>query len=242
MLALVNLIAQTQAEQAGGRRGAYGADGGRQGRGHGQRDGVLEHADELDLSEEQIAAIAALMEDFRAAMRELMGEGERGGRPTDEQRAQMQVLREAHITSVLEVLTEDQRIALEEIRAEQRESRHNERAAKHENRAAQTLEFLSTMLNLSDGQQEQIQAVVQAQQQKMQALNEEFHNAQSGERPSVEARTAHREAVQELRAEGRAAIVELLDEQQAELFEALGKLRQNGQHGQRDGRPPHGRS
>jgi hypothetical protein len=233
MVALVNLMAET-CEESGQRREQRGERRGH-GPGHrgpGSQGGILEHADELGLSEEQVAQLQALQEELRTQMHALMGDRVRGQRPTDEQRAQMDALREAHIAKVQEVLTDEQWEALQELRNERREARQEEREARHEERSARHLEFLATVLGLSEEQKTQLAAIQEEQFAKMQALRDEFRSGLEGERPSQEALEAHRKAMDTLREEGHAAILEVLDEEQAELFEALAKLRANG-HGRR---------
>ena len=243
MVSLVNLIAATRGECDGqGQRQGHGARGQQRGPrvDHG---GILEFADELGLSEEQIAQITALQEQLREQMQAIAGDRGRGQRLSEEQREQVRALHAEHKEAVDAVLTEEQRGQLEQLRSERREQRRQERQERGMERQEDRIEFLATVLKLSEGQVEAIEALMAEQHDAISALGDAFHESLGGERPTDEQIQEHRAAIEAIRAQTQESILELLDEEQAELFEALSQLRnrpdrgpRGGGHGPRGGR------
>lgn len=228
MAKLVALLAEQRQERRQGGEvcdGQRGQRRGQRGQRQGQHEGILGYADELELTEDQIAALTALQEETRGEFRGQRGRRGRGQRPTDEQRAQMEELRDAHQARVQEILTDAQWAKLEELRTQQREERREARQERGMQRQEERIEFLAEILDLSDGQREALESLMAGQHDKIAALGEEFREGLEGERPSEEQRAAHFEAMEAIRSETRAGILELLDEDQAKLFEALEEMR-----------------
>jgi hypothetical protein len=243
MVALVNLVAETRGEcdeQGQGRR--HGARAQQRGPRSGNG-GILEFADELGLSEEQIGQITALQEQLREQMQAIAGDRGRGQRLTEEQRDQVRALHAAHKEAVDAVLTEEQLGQLEQLRTERRDQRRQERQERGMERQTDRIEFLATVLKLSEGQVEAIEELMAAQHDEIRSLSDAFHESLGGERPTDEQIEDHREAIDAVRVQTNESIVQLLDEEQAELFEALSQLRnrpdrgpRGGGHGPRGGR------
>jgi len=241
LVQLVNLIAeQREARQQQGvesdapRHGRRGQRGMRQGQ--GPHAGILGYADELGLTEDQVAALTALHEELKGEFQGMRGERGRRGRgqgPTEEQRAKGEEIREAHQANVREILTDEQWTKLEEIRQQGREERREARQEQRTERQEENLDFLAEILDLSDEQRASIEGVLDGQHEKMQALGEEFRESLGEERPTAEQMEAHRAAMEALRTETHTAVLELLDEDQGALFEALKKLRAQHPRGRR---------
>lgn len=241
MAKLVDLIAEQREErqQAGERQGMQrGPRHGQRGPRGGQQAGILEYADELQLTEEQVAALTELHEELKGEFQGMRGERGRRGRgegPTDEQRAKAEELREAHQEKVKGILTDEQWEKLEELRAEKREERREARQERGMERQAERLEFLAEILDLTDEQRASIEGILDEQHDRIAALSEEFREGLDGGRPTEEQRDAHHAAMEAIRTETHASILEALDEEQAALFESLKNLRpeHRGRRGRR---------
>lgn len=120
-------------------------------------------------------------------------------------------------------------------RADRREAWVEQRQERGMERQEQRIAFLAELLDLSGEQRAEVESVMAGQHDRIQALSEEFREGLDGGRPTREQGNAHREAMEEIRQESRAAILETLDEEQAELFKAVEKLRPE-QPGRRGGR------
>jgi hypothetical protein len=126
---------------------------------------------------------------------------------------------------VKEILTDEQWAKLEELRAGQREERREARQERGMERQAERIEFLAELLDLSDTQREALESLMAEQHDRIAALSEEFREGIEEGRPTGEQRAAHFEAMETIRTETRTAILEILDEDQAEVFTALETLR-----------------
>jgi hypothetical protein len=228
MAKLVTLLAEQREERRQSGEmcdGQRGQRRGQRGQRPGQHEGILGYADELELTEDQVAALTALREETRGEFRGQRGRRGRGHGPTQEQRAQMEELRDAHQAKVQEILTDAQSAKLEELREQKREERRGVRQERGMERQERRIEFLAEILDLSDGQREALESLMAGQHDQLQALGEEFREGLEGGRPTGEQRAAHFEAMEAIRSETRAGVLELLDEDQAKLFEALEEMR-----------------
>lgn len=181
------------AMQDRGERGPRRGRGMREtGQGRGGPDQAGTRLAALDLTDEQTEQIAEIRREHREKMRALRAESD--GRPSPAMREQMQTLRAEMRADIEAVLTEEQKQQWKE----QRDTRRDEaRAVRNE------------VLNLSEEQIEQMEALRTGMRSAMQGARER------GQRPD---RMAHR-------ASGRAAAAQILDDDQEAIFMTFHALR-----------------
>lgn len=175
----------------------------------------IEGLEQLDLSDPQRAELKSIREIYAPRMREIWTGLREGTVSEDEAEEQLRVVRDSIHQAVQEVLTPEQRTRLEEHEAaaaarrqqadELREARRDSARARMEARMSAEREAMAEILDLSA---EQVSA--------LDALRDEATEAYEGlrpgvDRPSAEELTALREARHE-------AVMEILDEAQAEVW------------------------
>ncbi|MFC1572719.1 Spy/CpxP family protein refolding chaperone [Candidatus Eisenbacteria bacterium] len=207
-----------------GRRGMDHGGAGHAGMDRGPRFDEL--ADELGLTEEQRAAIQEARTEMREARKALHDEFA-GGEFTDELRDRMKEIREQFQAKLESILTAEQLAQLEELRNERRVERWEERLASFDERDGRHVEFLTTVLDLTDTQVEQLTAITENAHARARAILEGLIAG------SITMEDAHtqRAAIHE---ETEAAIRAILTPEQIEIFDALRNLRSH-RHGPKAG-------
>jgi len=206
VLGLVGLVA-ADAQWGGGK--------GRGGRGGQRGDRAAGPWTQLELTEEQKAAIKSLHETQREQMQAMRETGTLD-------REAVKTAREAHHQAVLELLTPDQQSRLEELRAQapQRGGQGRRRGGPRGAGPGGREPGVFSQLELTEDQHSAIVALREAQREQMQALRE------SG--------ALDREAVAAAREAHHQAVVEILTPEQATQLEEL--RAQRVQRGRRGGR------
>jgi hypothetical protein len=192
---------QSAGDRFGGRdRGGRGGVGGRRG---GERPGGRIPIEGLDLSDEQLAELREIRESFAPEMGEIRDAIRDGSLSREEAAARMDAFREAMREAMQDVLTEEQLAVLEERlaeaearRAESEERREEARAQREERREAER----EAMIGALDLTPEQVTAI--------EALREEWPG---DDRPSPE-------EIQTRREERHQALLEILDDDQEEIW------------------------
>ncbi len=163
---------------------------------------------ELDLTEEQAAALQALRQDMREQMRALR---ETGVRPSREGAAEMQAVRRARLENIL---TEEQLAQLEQRRQEARDQALRVRTERIEQKRQQhhfpgrpERSSLAAYLDLTEEQREQLQALRQEMRETMQ------QQRASGQRPT-------REQMEAIQAARRERLQSILTPEQLSMLEA----------------------
>ncbi len=210
--ALLARQAELRAEARAGRGGMGGRFGDRSERhggfrGHGSETGSGQrglHGEGLDLSDEQIAEAEQIRESFEPQLEEIR-DGVRSGSITrEEAMTRMEAIREAMHEALAGILTEEQLARLEELRAEAETRRDAMRSQWEEGREAGRAAMIAA-LDLTD---EQVAAI--------EALKE---TSRGEGRPSPEEAEARRE-------EHRQALLDILSDDQEEIWSLHGALSQ----------------
>ncbi|WP_179862327.1 Spy/CpxP family protein refolding chaperone [Longibacter salinarum] len=209
-LAYAQALQANRIERRADRRSGRGMRGQRHSpRGPGRdADFVGPGLSDLDLTDEQQSQIAEIRSTYRQEMRALRDDA---GRPSAETREAMRSLRTEMRSEIRAVLTDEQ--------VQQIEERRSERRGQREVRRAESLEARNEVLKLNEEQKQKLDSLRSAHQQARAEMR--------GQRSSVD-RRAHRTA-------GRAAIAEILDDDQeaiVTLHRALRGVMLGG-----DGRP-----
>ncbi len=211
----IDALLARQAELRAEKRARRGEMGGRFGDESGRRSGFRgpgsdsgtdpeEFRDALNLSDEQLAEMKQIRESFAPQLEEIR-DGVRSGSITrDEARARIDQIREAMHEALVGILTEEQLAALEEHRAHA-EARRGEAETRREERAQAARAAMVEALGLTD---DQVAA--------METLKDTFRREG---RPSAEEAETRRE-------EHRRAIVDILDDEQEEIWSLHGVLSQ----------------
>ncbi|MEW5873921.1 MAG: hypothetical protein AB1752_01915 [Candidatus Zixiibacteriota bacterium] len=206
MVTLVNLIAEERQERfkqfAENRRGMR--DGG--GPQHGWRgfDGAGHRfLEDLNLTDDQKQAI----EKAHDALRDEFEPGERRSN-----------VRDAMHEKLKEILTPEQLAILESKHSERRSETAEHMQERVESTADRRIEFLSTVLKLSDDQKAQVQQIWQSSAEERQALRKSFVD-DSAERGEM------RGKMQSFRDEATTSVRAVLTADQAKLFDALEDMR-----------------
>lgn len=212
-------------------QGAWG------GRGHHDEDRLVER---LDLSAEQKDQVEAL---YGKTMGALMGlKRQAAGEPTQAQRDAADAIRAEHQSELAEILTDAQSSELMKLQAERRATRSAEGAERRAKMQEQRLESMAIILDLNASQKSAVENAMRDAEQKA-TVERGKRMAKGGPMPHLfdQGPSQH-----DLRDEARAAITEVLDPAQRELFAQLQALRLEGRrghgpggHGRGDG-PGHG--
>lgn len=183
----------------------------------GQGPRLLEFAAELELTDEQVSAITAIIEKYRSQFEELraaLGDS----RPTAEQREQHRALRQQQRDEIHILLTEAQQSKLKELREQHQGERRG--FGKGKPSIDQRLAHLTEALNLTDDQVSQLRTAFEVMAAAI--------KTEDGTRPDRETMIAARDEL-------HSAIESILTAEQLTAFE---ELRQNrrGAHRMRGGR------
>lgn len=176
-------------------RSERGQERGRHRRGHrGHRHGYGMHRmlRQLDLTDNQQAQVRAIMESAREQRRELRGQGR-----SPEGRRAMRALHQESRQLVLDVLTDEQKAKMAELRAEHQTRRLDRR-----------VERMTEKLSLSETQASRIRSILEAAQEQRRSL-----------RNGSEAGEERRTAMRTLRQRTKAAVGAVLTEEQRATLE-----------------------
>ncbi len=218
MVGLITYMSERREERREQFQGQRG-----QGRGPGQRGegrGFLqrhldEMAEQLNLTDEQIEQLESAHQEMRESIRELMQQTP--GRPDEATREQMRALHESMRETMESILTPEQLEQLEAIRNERHEERVENRQERFAERQERHLDFLTAVLDLTDAQRDQIESIMMDAHDQMVELHEQMRDRDAD-------RETLRDQAQEIRENSAEAILAVLDEDQAEIFEALKDL------------------
>lgn len=226
-IALVDLFADMPPQRGRGKgdenlRGQ--AKRSRAGQGPGQGRGQGRHGDEeklfqqLDLTTQQTERIEALYGTTVGGLRALQRQAD--GEPTEAQVEAAARIRADHQAQLEEILTDAQNSELAKLRAERRAERSAEGATRREERQAKMVDDLTAILDLSDAQRAAVVEALDTAEQKA-MLERGARMAEGGPMPHL----FHEGEGRALRDETRAAIADVLEPDQRELFARLQALR-----------------
>lgn len=194
-----------------------------QGQGPGQGRGQGRHGDEeklfqqLDLTTQQTERIEALYGTTMGGLRALQRQAD--GEPTEAQVEAAARIRADHQAQLEEILTDAQNSELAKLRAERRAGRSAEGATRRQARQAKMVDDLTAILDLSDAQRAAVvEALDRAEEKAM--LERGARMAEGGPMPHL----FHQGEGRALRDETRAAVADVLEADQRELFARLQAL------------------
>ena len=237
-IALVELMAEhrpdTRRGQGPGLREGRGDPRGQKGRrGQGPHSGqgrMGDHAmdrlvDQLDLSADQKDQVEAL---YGTTMGALMGlKRQADGEPTEAQREAAAKIRSDHQAELAEILSDEQSSELMKLQAERRATRSAQGAERRAEMQERKLESMAIILDLDASQKSAVETALREAEQKAMVQRGE-RMAAGGPMPHLFDQGPSR---RDLRDETRAAITEVLDPAQRELFAQLQAMRLEGRRG-----------
>jgi len=182
------------------------------------RDHMFERlGDELNLSEDQQAAIRDIRQQSREAMRALRAEFEADNQDTDALREKAKEIRAQSKEQIESILTPEQLTRMKELREQRRSAMAERRQANLGQRIERHTEFLARILNLSDAQKQQISEILTTTREQRKTLHEGIRNEDI-------AFKGGRGEGSRIKEETNTAIKDMLTPEQTEMFDALKKL------------------